>query len=229
MAPQAAGRWELVKVNIEQHQDLAAAHKIASIPAVKLFVNGKVADEFVGALPEREFRNFIERALPSPSTKQMAEAQRFLSEGTYSPAAELLESIVGSEPANLEARILLAQALLRSNPKRATALLETMGLDSEFPEEAHAVRTLARFAELVDHPAGLPEAKVRERYLPGATAVRCGDYETALEAFIEVLKRDNQYAQGGAKEACKAIFQLLGMRHTLVERSSRAFGSALHS
>lgn len=79
MATQAAGRWELVKVNTEEHQDLAAAHNIASIPAVKLFVNGKVEDEFVGALPEREIRRVIKKALPSPSAKQLAEAQQLLS------------------------------------------------------------------------------------------------------------------------------------------------------
>jgi thioredoxin len=64
MAAQANSRWELVKVNTEENQELAAAYNIASIPAVKLFVNGEVVDEFVGALPEREIRRFIEKPLP---------------------------------------------------------------------------------------------------------------------------------------------------------------------
>ena len=229
MAAQAIGLWELVKVNTEEHQDLAAAHNIASIPAVKLFVNGKVADEIVGALPEREIRNFIEKALPSPSARQLAEAQWLVSEGAYSPAAKLLEPIVASEPSNLEARVLLAQALLSTDSERVTALLKTIEPDSEFAEKANAVRTLARLAQLADLPAALPDAKVRERYLAGATAVRSGNFALALEAFIEVLERNKLYDNGGAKEACKAIFQLLGMRHPLVERSFRAFSSALHS
>jgi putative thioredoxin len=229
MAAQAIGRWELVKVNTENYQDLAAAHNIASIPAVKLFVNGKVADEFVGALPEREIRSFIEKALPSPIAKQLAEAQRLVSEGSYSPAVKLLEPIIGSESGNLEARVLLAQALLSTDPERSATLLERVEPDSEFAERANAVRTLARLAQLADHPTTLPEAKVRERYLAGATAARSGNFGAALEAFIEVLERNKQYENEGAKEACKAIFQLLGMRHPLVERSFRAFSSALHS
>jgi thioredoxin len=48
LAREAAGRWELVKVNTEEDPDLAQAFSIASIPAVKLFVNGEVADEFTG-------------------------------------------------------------------------------------------------------------------------------------------------------------------------------------
>lgn len=229
LARKADGRWELAKVNTEEHQELAAAFNIASIPAVKLFVNGKVVDEFVGALSEREIRRFIERALPSPSAKQLAEAQRFLNEGSSLPAATLLEPIVSSEPGNLEARVLLAQALLNSSPERAAALLEPLGPNSKHADKANAIRTLARLARLASQPTALPATNICERYLAGAAAVQSGDFAAALTAFIAVLERDKQYDNGGAKEACKAIFQLLGMRHPLVERFFRAFSSALHS
>ena len=229
MATQAGGAWELVKINTEEHQDLAAAFNIASIPAVKLFVNGKVADEFVGALPEREIRRFLEKALPSPSAKQLAEAQRLLNDAANGEAVKLLEPIVSAEPGNLEARLLLAQALLSTEPERTVTLLEPVTLASEFSERAAAIRTLARLAQLAKEPAKLPEAKVRDKYLAGAAAAGSGNFASALEHFIEVLERDKQYDNGGAKAACKAIFQLLGMRHPLVERSFRAFSSALHS
>jgi putative thioredoxin len=229
MATQAGGAWELVKISTEEHQDLAAAFNIASIPAVKLFVKGKVADEFVGALPEREIRRFLEKALPSPSANQLAEAQRLSNEAANGAAVKLLEPIVSGEPGNFEARVLLAQALLSTDPERTVTLLEPVVPDSEFSEKAAAIRTLARLAQLANGPAALPEAKVRDRYLAGAAAVRSGNFALALEAFIEVLERNQQYDNGGAKDACKAIIQLLGMRHPLVERSFRAFSSALHS
>jgi putative thioredoxin len=228
IAAQAAGRWELVKINTEEQPDLAAAFNLASIPAVKLFVDGKVADEFVGALPEREIRRFLEKALPSPSAKQLAEAQRLLKEAANGTAVTLLEPIVSREPGNVEARVLLAQALLGTAPERTVTLLEPVAPDSEFSDRAAALRTLARLAQLAKDPAALPAAKVRDRYLAGAAAVSSGNFELALEAFIEVLERNKQYENGGAKEACKAIFQLVGMRHPLVERSFRAFSSALH-
>ncbi len=229
LARQANGRWELVKVNTEENQELAAAFDIASIPAVKLFVNGKVVDEFVGALPEREIRRFMEKTLPSPSARQLAEAQRLLSEGANAPAAKLLEPIVATEPGNGEARVLLAQALLSSAPERVAALVKPLGPDSEFAERATALRTLVRLVHLASQPNALPEANSRERYLTGAAAVQSGDFGAALTAFIEVLEKDKQYDNGGAKEACKAIFQLLGMRHPVVECFLRAFSSAVHS
>jgi putative thioredoxin len=192
-------------------------------------VKGKVADEFVGALPEREIRRFLEKALPSPSANQLAEAQRLSNEAANGAAVKLLEPIVSGEPGNFEARVLLAQALLSTDPERTVTLLEPVVPDSEFSEKAAAIRTLARLAQLANGPAALPEAKVRDRYLAGAAAVRSGNFALALEAFIEVLERNQQYDNGGAKDACKAIIQLLGMRHPLVERSFRAFSSALHS
>ena len=229
LAAQADGRWELVKVNVDQHQDLAAAFNISSIPAVKLFVNGEAVDEFVGALPEREIRRFLEKALPSPTAGQLAEAQRLLNEGRNAAAAVLLESLVAREPGNHAARTLLAQSLLTTAPERIAAVLEPVGPDSEHAERAGALRTLARLAHLARQPAALPEARVRERYLAGAAAVRAGDFEQALVSFIEVLERDKAYDNEGAKEACKAVFQLLGNQHPLVQRFFRAFSSALHA
>jgi putative thioredoxin len=229
LAAQAGGRWQLVKINVDDHQDLAGAFNIASIPAVKLFVNGQVAQEFVGALPEREIQRFLEKALPSPGASQLAEARRLLNEAANSAAIQLLEPIVAREPANVEARLLLAEALLGTDPERTAKLLESVAPNLDYTDKASALRTLARLAQMAKSPAALPEAKVRDKYLAGAAAVRSGDFGAALQAFIEVVEQDKEYDNGGAKAACKAIFQLLGTRHPLVERSFRAFSSALHA
>jgi len=229
LADQANGRWELVKVNTEEQPELAAQFNITSIPAVKLFVKGEVADEFVGALPEREIRRFLEKALPSPSAHQLVEAQRLMNEGLNDEAARLLETVVGNEPDNLEARTMLAQTLLSTAPERMVDLLEPVGAESELGDKAAALRVLARTALMAQHPEALPQAKVRDQYLAGVRAVRSGDFGAALAAFIEVLGRDKQYADGGAKAACRAIFVVLGPRHPLVESSSRAYSSAVHS
>jgi putative thioredoxin len=229
LAVQASGRWELAKVNTEENGELAAAFNIAGIPAVKLFVDGEVADEFTGALPEREIRRFLEQALPSPQASQLAEAKRLLAEGANGPAAELLEPIVRDTPGDEEARVLLAQAVLSTDPGRVESLVAPIGPEAEHAEKADAVRTLARLAHLAGRPGELPADKVREKYLAGAAAVRSGDFGAALEVLIEVLERNKDYDNGGARKAGKAIFQLLGLQHPLAERWFRAFSSALHS
>jgi len=57
LAAEANGAWRLVKINTEEQQQIAIQFGIRSIPAVKMFSNGQVVAEFVGALPEVQVRN----------------------------------------------------------------------------------------------------------------------------------------------------------------------------
>ncbi len=229
LAAEDRGRWELVKINTDENPELAQVFGITSIPAVKLFVNGSVADEFVGALPKTELRRWLERALPSPTAGQLDTAQQLLERGQADEAARLLEPLLETEPRNDRARVLLARALLGRAPQRIAELLEPVGPDSDWSAQAEALRALARVAQQARQPEQLPEAPERNRYLAGAEAVRRGDWAAALPAFIEVLERNKTYAQGNAREACRALFQLLGPRHPVTEQHFRAFSSALHS
>src|SRR5204862_3357449 len=53
LAGQADGEWLLAKLDIDANPGLASAFRIQSIPAVKAFRDGRVVDEFVGAVPEQ--------------------------------------------------------------------------------------------------------------------------------------------------------------------------------
>jgi len=57
------GKVAIGKLNVEDNPETAEAYNIMSIPAVKLFKNGEVADEFVGAQPESAIRGWIESNL----------------------------------------------------------------------------------------------------------------------------------------------------------------------
>lgn len=59
------GAWRLVKINADKYPGLSQRYGIRGIPAVKLFVDGEVRDEFVGALPEHAIRQWLNRALPA--------------------------------------------------------------------------------------------------------------------------------------------------------------------
>lgn len=59
-----SGKFILVKVNTDLNQQLASRFQISGIPAVKLFINEEVVDEFVGVLPESTLRSFLDRNLP---------------------------------------------------------------------------------------------------------------------------------------------------------------------
>ena len=68
LASENERKWSLVKVNTETHQEVAMYFQIRSIPAVKLFIDGEVVDEFTGALPEASIRQWLEQTLPGNSS-----------------------------------------------------------------------------------------------------------------------------------------------------------------
>ena len=64
LAKNNGGAWRLVKINTDSHPELLRRFNIMGIPAVKMFVDGEIVDEFVGALPEPEVKRWLEKTLP---------------------------------------------------------------------------------------------------------------------------------------------------------------------
>lgn len=228
LAAEAVGRWVLAKVDTEAFPDVAQRYGVMSIPNVKLFVDGEVADEFVGALPEAQVRRWLDEAIPSPRAAAVADAAAKIERGEFAEAAAALRAVVAAEPGNREARLSLGRALLHEDPAGVAAVVRELEDDHELGDQAEAVQTLARVALAPSHPQDLPESPAKERFLAGARAVRAGDWAAALEAFIEVLRRERDYADGAARDAGRSVFVLLGIRHPVAERYHRAFSSALH-
>ncbi len=228
LAAVADGRWLLVKVNTEEQPELAARFDIRSIPNVKLFFHGAVVDEFVGALPEGEVRRWLERAMPSPRAGQVAEARRLVEAGRPAEARALLEPVVAAEPTRAEARVLLASCLLGSEPGKIPDLTRPVETGEEWGDQARALEVLARVVLGAERPGEVPAGRGQAGYLEGSRHLRAGDFAAALAAFIQVLEQQHDYGGGAAKEACKAIFQFLGVRHPIAARFHRAFTSALY-
>lgn len=61
------GAVELAKVDVDNNREVAQAFQVQSIPAVFAIKDGKVVDTFVGALPEAQVREFVERLAPGAS------------------------------------------------------------------------------------------------------------------------------------------------------------------
>jgi putative thioredoxin len=228
LAGEARGRWELAKLDTEAHPEVAARYSIASIPNVKLLVNGEVVDEFVGVLPESRIRAWLERALPSPRAAQVAEARAAIERGDYEHAAVLLQPIVESEPDNHEARLALAVALLHLNPAAVASVTGPLADHPELGDHAEALNTLAQAVLAAARPGELPDDPLRERFVTAAEAVSRGDWAAAVEGFIEVMRAQRDWGDGLAKSAARAAFIHLGFDHPVVERFHRAFSGALH-
>jgi len=63
LAKEYKGKFILAKANVDDSRTAAQNYSIMSIPAVKMFKEGKVVDEFVGALPEEEVKSWLDKNL----------------------------------------------------------------------------------------------------------------------------------------------------------------------
>lgn len=226
LAADANGRWELRKLNTEAFPDVARSYGIRSIPAVKLFVDGRVVSEFVGALPEAQIRQWLGQVLPDPHATAVAQAEVLLLAGEYEQAAAVLRTALAASPGHEGASVLMARAVLYDDPNEAVRLVVGFDEASALHLVAESIRTMA--ALLSRKPEDLPDAPARALYREAVEALRKRDFDGALERFIQIIRDDRKYDDDGSRKACVAIFKYLGEDHEVTVRHRRAFGSALY-
>ena len=103
---EAKGKVTLVKMNIDDHPQIAGQLGIQSIPAVIAFERGQPVDGFMGALPESQVRGFIERLvgpLTGGSDALIAEAEAAAESGDADHAAELYARVLTEDETNPKA------------------------------------------------------------------------------------------------------------------------------
>ncbi len=230
LAQEADGAWTLAKVNSDQFPELSQRYGVRGIPAVKLFVEGEVVDEFTGALPEYAVKQWLEKALPTEARAVLAEAQSMLEEGKGPEAAVLLEHVLEHEPNNPEARLLLAQLLLFAEPERAAALAEgaaSFAGPSYLPVE-DAIKTLAPILAVASKPEALPEDDGKAAYAAALEALVAQEFDTAAEQLINVLQTNRYYHEDAARKTGVAMFTLLGAQHPVTQRHRRTFDMWLY-
>ena len=72
----------LAKVNVDNNPNLSMQYRVQSIPAVLAFVDGDVADEFIGVQPEPIIRQFIQKLIPTELDEALSDAQSLLARVT---------------------------------------------------------------------------------------------------------------------------------------------------
>lgn len=238
LAGEYGGRFVLAKVNSDENPDIAARFGVRGIPAVKAVVDGKLVDEFVGALPENQVRAFIERVLPSPADLACRQAAELAAAGKPGEAAELLRPIVASNPRHDTARIALVEVLLdldlSTEARDAFEPLEHTGLDD--------ARTRALKARL-EFSSGEPESTDRHALEARVAAdpddlqtrldlarslVRRQAYEPALEHLLEIVRRDRKFGDDIGRKTMIEVFNLLGGQGELVSAYRRRLSAALY-
>lgn len=233
---ESKGSLSLVKIDVDQHMDLAQIFQVQGIPFVLLFKDGQPVDGFQGALPEDQVRQWLSQYMgevepEAPAIPPKLEGARALiAQGKTEEAIKALEVLVQNEEEEAEvrddSRILLGKLLLSSDPKAAAEHLKTFHEDHKLYDAAHKLGMLANF--LAVEKDGLPEPqKLADYTLEAQAAFKQGQLEACLDALLEVLYRDKNYHDDIARLAFIGIFEFLGRDHETVKAYQRRFEMAI--
>jgi putative thioredoxin len=202
-AESRAGQVDLVKVDTDANQQLAAQYGIQGIPAVKAFRNGEVVDEFVGAVPAAQVERFFNGLVPSEADGLMARGDE-----------ESLRRALELEPGRADAATALARILLaRGDTAAARQLLE--GVTGDFTAEG-----LAAQAQLLDDGV---EGEVAE----ALRELSEGDTESALERLDGALGNADPQTRDLIRKVMVGVFSELGADHPLAREYRRRLAAAL--
>ncbi len=199
---QRAGKVELVKVDTDANQRLAAQYRIQGIPAVKAFRDGAVVSEFTGALPAPAVERFLDELVPS-------EADGLVAQGDEQALRRALEL----EPGRADAALPLARLLLaRGQHDEAAKLLANV--TGSFAADGLS----ARIALERDADAALQDA---------FEALDQGETERGINLLIEALPRANG-SRDEIRKVVVGVLDELGADSDLARAARRRLASALY-
>jgi putative thioredoxin len=223
----ANGSVKLVKMNIDEHPDVAGQMGVQSIPAVFAFKDGRPVDGFMGALPESQIRSFIERIAGKDafSGGALEAAQAAFNAGDINAAAEGFAAALKQDSQNEAAIAGLARCYIstgdfdhaeqvlgltppaKQNAAAITSAKAALELARKSAESA-GVDTAALEAEIAKDPAN------HQARFDLALALNAkGDREDAATQLLEIIERNKSWNDEAARKQLVEFFNAWGADH----------------
>lgn len=240
---EAKGKVRLVKINIDENQDLARQMRIQSIPAVYAFAGGQPFDGFMGALPESQVRKFVERlagaAGPSSQDELLAAAEEAAEAGDLGNAAQAFAQVLQEDPQNVRALAGLALCYMKSgDTARAQQTLDLVAPDKANDEGVLRVRAALKLAQQSQSSGDLAGYTARlvanpmdheARFSLAQGLAAAGQHGDAVEALLTILKHDRNWNEGAARQQLLTLFEALGPGDDIAKAGRRKLSALLFS
>ncbi|WP_265516231.1 thioredoxin [Nitratireductor luteus] len=239
---QAGGKVRLVKMNIDEHPAIAGQLGIQSIPAVIAFKDGQPVDGFMGAVPESQIKQFIDK-LGGDGGDRIGEAleaaKAAISEGDSQTGAHIYSAILQEEPEQVDALAGLAGLLFDAGQTdKAAALLDRVPAAKSDASAVAAIRARMALAEQVA-ALGDPEALAarleanpadhQARFDLALIANARGRREEAAERLLHIIRTDRSWNDDGARAKLLELFDAWGPADPATLSARRRLSSLLFS
>jgi putative thioredoxin len=232
------GKFFLAKIDTDKEQALATRYGIRSLPTVKVFKDGRVVDEFMGAQPEHAIRAMLDRHILRPSDVLIDEAMAAQGRGDASEAEALLTRAIETDPGRDRPKLHLARLLFEcGRTEDGEKTLQGLSPAGRADPEVVALRAKLEFVRLAgaSRPPGELEKTLaanpqdnEARYQLAARRVSEGAYEAALDQLLEIVRRDRKFRDDAARKAILAVFNILGGQGEIVTRYRKQLSMALN-
>jgi len=241
----ANGAVRMVKLNIDDNPEIAQQMRIQSIPAVYAFKDGRPVDGFVGAQPESQVKQFVQRlgggaAGPSPIDEALAMAKEAAQGGDPATAAALYSQILQREPEHVEALGGLARALTArgeiDKARQALARVPKEGASHAEITAARAAIELAEQAQKAMGSAGKLKARLEQnaddheaRFELATALFGAGEREAAIDELLTLFKRDRKWDDEAARRQLVKFFEAMGPTDPLTVSARRRLSALMFS
>jgi putative thioredoxin len=233
LAGEYEGRVRLVKVNVDENPAVATQYQISSIPAVVAFSGGAPVNQFIGAVPEPQARDFFESLVPNEADTIAREGVEAANRNDTEAATTKFEAALDLDERHLTATLGLAQiALEAGDNERATEL----ALKWESDPEGARIVALARLRSSGDAEGdrdallarlAADEGDAAAHYALANIHAAASEWDGALEHLIATVRLDRTIDDDGARRKILDLFNVLGNGHPLTDDYRQQLSSLL--
>jgi putative thioredoxin len=239
----AGGKVKLVKMNIEDHPSIAGQLGIQSIPAVIAFKNGQPVDGFMGAIPESQIREFLEKVIGKGAGAELTDALAAAAEaraaGDTQTAADIYSAVLEQTPDSADAAAGLADLLFESGDAgTARDVLARLPEDKQDGPAVAAVRAKIKLAEEAAALGNPAEFEARLAKDPNDHEARFdlaviqnaqGTRAEAADNLLAIFKADRNWREDAARQQLLQFFDAWGATDETTLSSRRKLSSILFS
>ncbi len=222
-----AGRFKLAKLNSDDQPQIAGQLSqmfgVRSIPFCVMFSQGQPVDGFVGALPESQIREFLDKHVPSPdeleAQAELDEAEALLEEGDADAALNKLQAALQADPNNDTARFDLLKLLLEAQDAASARevfepVAQRYGLDARLVAAGHWIAAVessarARSAQALEAAIAANRRDFDARFELAQTHFASGRYTQAMDELLEIIMRDKAWNEELARKTYVAILEVI--------------------
>ncbi len=237
----ANGKVRMVKINVDEAQQVATQLKVQSIPTVYGFHNGQPVDAFQGAVPASEIKAFVDKLAALAGGGGLSDAietaQTMLNEGAAVDAAQTFAAILGEEPNNAAAYGGLVRShIAMDDLDQAEAILNGAPAEISEATELEAARAQLQLARQASDAGPIADLQAAIDAKPDDHQARfdlanalhaAGQVEEAVTHLLELFRRDRDWNDGAAKAQLFTVFDALTAQDPIALNGRRKLSSLI--